>query len=335
MKGFFFGILISLIFVGFIFYKFDFKEFLEVFSKADFFFLIPAFFFQALGTMFFSVRWYYLLEKRISLKHAISSSFIGYGANMVLPARGGDLFRIYYARAETGIRSLNLLSKLFVEKVIDFVSVIIIGIVSFTIYQAYHKTSENSFAVFTVSSLIVLGMLVTLYVIRYHSKLILKLLNIIGKKLNKEEFIQHHISSHVIELKEFLNLKNFLYPTLYTTITWASYLLTHKATALTINMELGYLELGFLLFCGAISLALPSAPSGVGVYHASIMSGFILLGLDSKQGFIFATAQHLISFVLLSTTGLIFYLYWMYKRKDSKFSFKLKLEKDLSQQKGN
>lgn len=334
MKGFFFGILISLTFIGVLIYKFDFKEFIDVFSNADFFFLIPAFFFQTLGTVFFSVRWYYLLEKQIKLKHAISSSFIGYGANMVLPARGGDLFRIYYSRSETGIRSLNLLSKLFIEKVIDFVSVIIIGIISFAIYQTYHKTSEKSFAVFTFSSLIVLGMLATLYVIRYHSNFILQLLDLVGKKLKKEEFIQHHISIHVIELKEFLNLKNFLYPILYTTVTWICYLLTHKATALTMNMELGYLELGFLLFCGAISLALPSAPSGVGVYHGSIISGFILLGLDSKQGFIFATAQHLVSFVLLSVSGLIFYLYWIYRRRDRKLSLSLNME-SLSQEKKN
>lgn len=321
MKGFFLGIFISFIFIAVLIYKFDFKEFIDVFSKANLYFLIPAFFFQALGTVFFSIRWYYLLERQIKLKHAISSSFIGYGANMVLPARGGDLFRIYYSRAETGIRSLNLLSKLFIEKVIDFVAVIIIGIISFSIYQLYHRTSENSFAVFTVSSLVVFGMLVTLYVIRYHSEFILKILRYIGQKLNKEEFIEHHLSIHVIEIRDFLNLKNFLYPTLYTVFTWASYLLTHKATASTMNMDLGYLELGFLLFCGAISLALPSAPSGIGVYHASIISGFILLGLDSKQGFVFATAQHLIGFVLLSATGFVFYLYWIYRRKGKSFSW--------------
>ncbi len=328
MKGFFVGIFISLVFIIVLVYKFDFKEFVEVFSKANFIFLIPSFFFQTLGTVFFSVRWYYLLERQIKLKHAISSSFIGYGANMILPARGGDLFRIYYSRSETGIRSLNLLSKLFIEKVIDFISVIIIGMISFTIYQTYHKTKENSFAVFTVSSLIVLGMVVVLYVIRYHSNFILKLLNIVGKKLKKEEFIQHHVSTHIVDLKEFLNFRNFLYPIFYTTITWVCYLLTHKATALTINLELGYLELGFLLFCGAISLAIPSAPSGVGVYHGSIISGFLLLGLDSKQGFIFATAQHLVTFVLLSTSGLIFYLYWIYRRRDRKFNLSLESESE-------
>ncbi|MCX8000512.1 MAG: flippase-like domain-containing protein, partial [Leptospiraceae bacterium] len=275
-----------------------------------------------LGTVFFSIRWYYLLERQIKLKHAISSSFIGYGANMVLPARGGDLFRIYYSRAETGIRSLNLLSKLFIEKVIDFVSVILIGIVAFSIYQFYHKTSENSFAVFTFSGLIVFGMVATLYVIRYHSELILRILAAVGKKFKKEEFIEHHISVHIKEIKEFLNLRNFLYPIFYTIFTWLCYLLTHKATAATMNMELGYLELGFLLFCGAISLALPSAPSGVGVYHGSIISGFILLGLDAKQGFLFATAQHLITFVLLSVTGFLFYLYWMYRRKGKSFPWK-------------
>jgi len=66
-----------------------------------------------------------------------------------------------------------------------------------------------------------------------------------------------------------------------------------------------------------MSLALPSAPSGVGVYHASIISAFLIVGRDGNAGLVYATALHLVSFVALTSTGLIFYLFWIYKRRNS------------------
>jgi uncharacterized protein (TIRG00374 family) len=316
MKKFFIGIFVSLVFIVILIYKFDFNEFLFLWSKVNYFYLLPAFLFQILGTIFFSVRWYYLLERKLKLKHSISSSFIGYGANMVLPARGGDLFRVYYCRSETGLRSLNLLSKLFLEKVIDFISVILIGIICFAIIKVGKTNEKSSFAVFTLSGFIVIGMLFTLYVIRYHSEKILQVLSLLANYLKKEEFYKQHVEIHILEMKDFLKIRNFLFPLLYTTIIWLFYTLAHASTASMANIELSFLELGFILFCGAISLALPSAPSGIGVYHASIVSGFILLGRDSKEGLFFATVQHLMSFIVLSLLGLIFYLYWTYRRRE-------------------
>jgi glycosyltransferase 2 family protein len=318
MKSILFGITISLAFIGFLVYKFDYREFLELWSKVDYFFLIPAFFFQILGTVFFSVRWYYLLERKLNLKHSISSSFIGYGANMVLPARGGDLFRIYYCRSETNLRSLSLLSKLFLEKVIDFLSVILIGVFSFAILKAGKISGPGSFAVFTVSGVVVLGMIITLYLIRFQSGIILTLLGSLAKWIKKEDFFKNQIEAHILDMKDFLKIENFLLPAFYTGIVWVCYTAAHISTASMLGIELGLLELGFILFCGAISLAVPSAPSGVGVYHGSIISAFILLGRESKQGLVFATAQHLMSFVVLSVLGLLFYLYWTYRRRHGK-----------------
>ena len=77
-------------------------------------------------------------------------------------------------------------------------------------------------------------------------------------------------------------------------------------------------EIVFLLFCGAMSLALPSAPSGIGVFHASIISGFLLIGKDTSYGLLYATAVHLISFVNVTFVGLIFYVYWTYRRRHGK-----------------
>ncbi|MCB1179372.1 MAG: flippase-like domain-containing protein [Leptospiraceae bacterium] len=326
MKKMLLGILVSIGFIGMIAYKFDYKQFAEIWTKINYFLIIPAFGLQIIGAIFSSIRWYYLLEKNIKLKHAISSSFIGYGANMVLPARGGDLFRVYYCRKESGLKSLNLLSKLFLEKIMDFILVIILGIICFSLHNLQKPSSKGTMAVFTISGLIVFGIFVTLYIIRFQNKFIVNILEFVGKKLNKEELLSHHLIPHVKDMGEFLKIKNLIKPLFYSSLMWTFYLLVHFVSAKMLQLDLNFLEIGFLVFCGGMSLALPSAPSGVGVYHASIISGFVLLSRTPGQGLQFATIQHLVTFIILSSTGLLFYLYWTYRRRHSKDDIQLEEE---------
>lgn len=318
MKKLFIGILISALFVSFIALKFDFRaEFSKIGDKISYIYLIPIILTQLIGLVIFSFRWRLLLEKRINAKHAISSSFIGYAANMVLPARGGDLFRVFYCRSETDVPYFNLLSKLFIEKVIDFIFVILTGVISFFII-GLSKPDQQNYAVFTVSGLIILGILFSLYLIRFQNGFILLISEKIFSILKKETFYKEHIESHVIDLKDFLQIKKFIFPVLLTSTSWIFYFANYYFINLMLGGDLLPVEIIFLLFCGAMSLAVPSAPSGIGVFHASIISGFLLIGRDSSYGLLYATALHLISFINLTFTGLIFYLYWTYRRRHGK-----------------
>lgn len=318
MKKLFIGILVSFIFVGIIALKFDFRaEFSKIGDKISYAYLLPITITQLVGLVIFSFRWRLLLEKKIQAKHAISSSFIGYAANMVLPARGGDLFRVFYCRSETDVQYFHLLSKLFIEKVIDFIFVIMTGIISFFIIGLNNPAQQN-YTVFTVSGLIIAGILFSLYLIRFQNEFIQTISTKIFTIAKKEKFYKEHIEAHLIDLKDFLQIKKFIYPMLLTLISWFFYFSNYYFVNVMLGGDLSYVEIVFLLFCGAMSLALPSAPSGIGVFHASIISGFLLIGKDSSYGLLYATALHLLSFVNITFSGLIFYIYWTYRRRHGK-----------------
>lgn len=318
MKKLFIGIFISILFISVIALKFDFKaEFSKIGDKISYIYLFPIILTQLIGLVIFSFRWRLLLEKKINAKHAISSSFIGYAANMVLPARGGDLFRVFYCRSETEVPYFNLLSKLFIEKVIDFIFVILTGVVSFFII-GLSKPDQQNYTIFTVSGLIVAGILFSLYLIRFQNTFILLIGEKVFSLLKKESFYKNHIESHVMDLKDFLQIQRFVFPVLLTSISWIFYFANYYFINQMLGGDLLPVEIIFLLFCGAMSLALPSAPSGIGVFHASIISGFLLIGRDSNYGLLYATALHLLSFINITFTGLIFYLYWTYRRRHGK-----------------
>jgi uncharacterized protein (TIRG00374 family) len=316
MRKFFFGILVSLGFIILLAYKFDYSEFMRLMKNISYSLILPALLSQITGVIFFSWRWYHLVEKGLSFKHCLSSSFIGYGANMILPARGGDIFRVFYCRAESDMKSFNLLSKLFLEKIIDFVLVILIGVTSF-ILMGYKEGKAGAGTIFAFSGIVLLGIFIFVYLFRFQNSFLRKLLNKISNTIGKQEFYNNHIDIHIVDLGEFLKIKNFIKPLLISLFNWLFYYITYTIAKDMLSLNISTTEIGFILFCGAMSLAVPSAPSGVGVYHASIISAFIIIGKDANEGLVYATALHLISFIALTSTGLIFYLYWIYKRRNS------------------
>lgn len=330
LKKLIIGITISAVFIALILNRFDKNELLNLLNKADYFYLIPAIFIQILGVLLFAVRWYLLLEKSLNMKHSISCSFIGGAANMVLPARGGDLFRLFYCKSEAGLQYFNLLSKLFIEKVIDFVYVILLGMGAFS-FLSIKNSDTGSIAIFTFSGIVVLGIIISLYLLRFQNELLDKMLVWFFSKINKLKLYQEHIQAHIIDLKDFLTIKQLTKPLTTTVIMWIMYTGVYYFSAKVIGIELTFIEANLIIFFGAISLAVPSAPSGVGVFHASIISAFIVLGRTSAEGLIFATATHLISFFVFTIIGLVFYLYWMYRRRNGKPLHFEDIEKEVLQ----
>ena len=69
-----------------------------------------------------------------------------------------------------------------------------------------------------------------------------------------------------------------------------------------------------VLSVGTLGLMLPGAPSGLGTYHASVVSAFVILGRPAAEGLLLATAIHFLFFVALGLPVVLLYLYWHYKR---------------------
>ncbi|OCC28143.1 Uncharacterized protein GNX_3337 [Leptospira interrogans serovar Canicola] len=128
MKRILFGSLVSVFALGFLFSKLDLSEFSKIQERWEPIYLIPFVISSAWGIVLFSWRWYLLMEKQVSFRYALLSSFIGVGANMFLPARGGDIFRLYFCKKESSLQYPTLVTALFIEKVLDF---------SFYIFRRY------------------------------------------------------------------------------------------------------------------------------------------------------------------------------------------------------
>lgn len=309
-KKFFFGLLVSAFAIGFLLYKFDIREFKTLQDKWDPIYILPMILSNIWAMLLFSLRWYLLLERKLSFSKAALSSFLGVGANMVLPARGGDILRIYYCKTQSDITYPTVVSKLFIEKVIDLTIVLLMGAISFLLLGLGEGKSSPE-AMF-ISGIVVIGLVSGLLTIRFFHNIIIRLGEWAFGLIGKAELFQKHLTPHITDLRDFLTLRKLGLPLLITLPTWLlGYAITYLFQSYLVGIPLDYTSVVFIVFCGAMGVALPSAPSGVGVFHASLISGFILLGLGSQNGFLYATAVHLMQFVVLSSLALVAYLLWM------------------------
>ena len=243
----------------------------------------------------FTYRWYLLLDKNISFKSAYSSSVIGVGLNMVLPARGGDLIRLLINKNDSGLPLPNLLSKIFLEKVMDLGMVVLIG-VSALFFLGLGENKNLSLVY--ISCFVLIAMFGGLIALRLFLEPIRNLLKVLFGLIKQEEFYLKTLDHHLIEFSEFLKGRKLIWPLMITFPTWLfGYALSYWFTSQMIGIHLDYPEILLIMFVGALGVAIPSAPSGIGVFHASVIYGFLLLGRASDEGFVFATVIHLAQFV--------------------------------------
>jgi hypothetical protein len=81
------------------------------------------------------------------------------------------------------------------------------------------------------------------------------------------------------------------------------YVFAYLAVAQLVGMSLTVGEVMVLLFAAALGLAIPAAPSGIGTFHAAIVSAFVLLGKPASEGLVLAVAIHGVFFIGFCAIG--------------------------------
>jgi uncharacterized membrane protein YbhN (UPF0104 family) len=83
------------------------------------------------------------------------------------------------------------------------------------------------------------------------------------------------------------------------------YVLAYLAVAKMVGIQLTVADTMVLLCAGALGVAIPAAPSGLGTFHAAIVSAFLILGRPVAEGLVLAVAIHGVFFVGLCAIGAV------------------------------
>ena len=133
---FWFGIAVSLVFLGLFFRKVDVGETLGILRDANYLFVVPAVLVYFVAVYFRTLRWRYLLRslKPLGVGRLYPVVVVGYMANNVLPVRLGEVVRAYYLSRREGVSASGSLATILVERVVDGLTLLVfIALVSLSL----------------------------------------------------------------------------------------------------------------------------------------------------------------------------------------------------------
>ena len=87
-----------------------------------------------------SLRWQTLFEDKntINIFDLVRYQYIGYFINNIAPIRVGDIFRSYYVSNKTNHKTSFIFGTIVMERLLDFLMVLILLIVLSFIYPIYY-----------------------------------------------------------------------------------------------------------------------------------------------------------------------------------------------------
>jgi uncharacterized protein (TIRG00374 family) len=267
--------------------------------------------------IFYGIRWKQLLDNQLKLKEAIFSGLLCLGGNMFLPLRGGEVLRIHYVQCNSPIPLIRLFSRIFVEKVIDFFSIAFIGLI------ALEFLSRKSL-LFGVRELIVgnaIAVSIILFAIlflKYCQTSIIRLTRQFFITIKKQKVFESYIVSLIDDVNSAFTSLILVRPGFLTIFQWLIlYVASYYFCGQFIGVNLSYAETLIVMVAGALSLMLPGAPSGIGTFHASIASAFLLIDKSPGEGLLFAAVIHILFFVMYGLPAMSIYLFWYFKRNQT------------------
>ncbi len=300
------GLLISLLAAGVILYQADFQELARLSAHVHAAYLAPVLGVVLASLALSALRWRMMMAPALSYADAAKTTLIGVGANMALAARGGELLKIYYTRTLSHASGAVILRSLFLERLMDLILTGLVGAAALLLLGGSRLQLHTSFAIGLIAALVFVlssGVLALKYANAAVETLAARGFVLLGLK----RFYVRRVRKHIFELGR-IHFRQLAAPfAISAALWWVFYPAFYLAIEALLGVVFTYEERLFLVFCGAVGVAVPGAPSSAGTLHASIVSGFVLLGRSAEAGLLFGAALHLAQFIIYSCAGLLAY----------------------------
>ncbi|MEP6607075.1 MAG: lysylphosphatidylglycerol synthase transmembrane domain-containing protein [Burkholderiaceae bacterium] len=257
-------------------------------------------FFVAAIVVAFAWRWRTLLIEGLTMSRSLEVAALGLGGNQLLPLRGGDAVRVVISSRGAGAPSIHSgVSAIAIEKLFDLIAVAAFGLAS---AARILESDQGELNVMAIAVAILLIVIVTLVTAR--SVLLIRTIRYLSRAIRLSPRLYRHVLRPLVHLRQSTTPARTAILLLQTAFIWlVLYVLAYLAIAQLIGVELRLTDVMVLLFAGAIGVAIPAAPSGIGTFHAAIVSAFILLGKPASEGLVLAIAIHAVFFIGLCASA--------------------------------
>ncbi len=303
-----FLLFISLIGLYFAFYNIDFIELLNHILKVDLFQFSYAIIILLLACIFRAKRLQYIvspLDNNISLHHLFSSTMIGYFGNGILFFRLGEVLKAYSISQNNRITTSESFGVIMLERIIDALTVLV-----FLLFFLPWLPTDNKTIRYWIIAFVAVTLLFIFFII------ILRFINW-KKFISSMSFISHPIRNIIISIVDkifngidaIIKTKHALGIVISTILIWICYFLMTiwllEACEIYLTLSGNFI----VLLMGAIIIAVPALPGGLGTYEAGITFTLMLLFFVTKdEALTYAIVSHASNYMPYLIIGSIYFI---------------------------
>jgi uncharacterized protein (TIRG00374 family) len=307
------GALVSVLFLWLALRGQNWAEIASAFQRADYRWLLPAAFLILLDYGFRSWRWRVILHpaagRRVPLSTLFPVLLLGFAANNVLPARAGEVWRMWGLYSRTGIRKALALSSLIIERVFDgFTLLFLLALAGLSQpLDGQARFIENIFTL--LFGIVFVGLLFLVFFEAWTLRLASRLMwpipaGVRGRLLNiLERFVQGlHALRRPAELAAIIGSS---------LLAWGSQTLSFAAILLAFGLGLSPAELfaTSILMLALINLGImiPAGPGNVGTFEAAGLLALRVanVAVRPEEALAIVLVAHMLQWLLVTGLGVI------------------------------
>ena len=318
-----FGTTISLICFFIFFNKIDdLGKVIEIVMSVNLFVILLGFLVYFISIYFRTIRWNSIFENRIKIKLTSLSRIVisGYMFNNLLPARLGELARIYHFNIVKKIDKSYLFGTILAERITDVIALFVfIGVGIFFVPTDLLINLSDELNV-NINLIYIFLILIGLSIIFFLIMQLEKYRKIMTNFIPKFNFINDKIFNIVDSFfKGLFNLeKNKIITIIFLAIIiWIIEFSMFYVVETQINLNLNNTFLAIIFFGVFANLSgiVPSTSGGWGPFELIGTIVLISFGADRESAAAFTIIVHLILWLPISIIGLICFLYDLKVRK--------------------
>lgn len=303
------AIIIAVILVVFFLSQIQLGDIINTFVSLNPSCLLLGFVFYFFSYLFRSLRFYFLLNREISLSDLFNIVCVHNAMNNILPARTGELAYIYLLTKYHSRKVYEGFSTLFIARVSDLLSVSILFFIS--ILTLTRVPSFMIGVVWTIFILFILTVILFIFLLLYCRAFLNKSKKILGKLKVGEKPLTKYLLDKGEKIVEFLEKfkakeKYFFVILIFTSLgTWLSLYFMNYMIAVSIGIEFSFFEVLFASTFVIITAILPiQGFGGFGTVEGGLALGLLAIGLNKEEAIILGFVYHIIYWLYFSVLGL-------------------------------
>ncbi len=319
---FWFGVVVTLLFLALFLYKVDWREAAVYLRQANYVYVVPAVVVYFVSVYFRTLRWQFLLRPMRSLPLArLYPVVVGYMANNLLPVRLGEVVRSYYLSRREEVSASASLATIVVERVFDgltllvFIAVVALSLPVLAIVSGLAREANIAPVI-----LILGGALPFLAV----GGLLLLIASFPGAPLKVAVRVSRYLPTRInsriepLALRFLEGLATLKSPKrigvlfLLSAPIWLGEAAMYLILSYSFQINQAFssfpeLAVAILLLTAVSNLAtpLPSSPGGVGPFEFFAKGTLVLLGVGSAQATAYVGVLHVALLVPVTIAGLV------------------------------